>query len=195
MARTFLYTRVSTIGQTTENQVGEVKAAGFAVQSSRIITETISGSAPAMQRPAFRRLVDRLEADDVLVVTKLDRLGRNAMDVRSTVDALAAIGVRVHCLALGGVDLTSSAGRMTMQVIAAVAEFERDLLVERTQAGLSRARTEGKALGRPAALSDVEKQKVVARLEAGASVSTVAREFGTSRQTINRARAVSTSCR
>jgi putative DNA-invertase from lambdoid prophage Rac len=84
---------------------------------------------------------------------------------------------------------------MTMQVIAAVAEFERDLLVERTQAGLSRARTEGKALGRPAALSDVEKQKVVARLEAGASVSTVAREFGTSRQTINRARAVSTSCR
>jgi len=135
-----------------------------------------------------------LEAGDVLVVTKLDRLGRNAMDVRSTVDALAAIGVRVHCLALGGVDLTSSAGRMTMQVIAAVAEFERDLLVERTQAGLSRARTEGKALGRPAALSDVEKQKVVARLEAGASVSTVAREFGTSRQTINRARAVSTSC-
>jgi len=195
MARTFLYTRVSTIGQTTENQVGEVKAAGFAVQSSRIITETISGSAPAMQRPEFRRLVDRLEAGDVLVVTKLDRLGRNAMDVRSTVDALAAIGVRVHCLALGGVDLTSSAGRMTMQVIAAVAEFERDLLVERMQAGLSRARTEGKALGRPAALSDVEKQKVVARLEAGASVSTVAREFGTSRQTINRARAVSTSCR
>jgi putative DNA-invertase from lambdoid prophage Rac len=84
---------------------------------------------------------------------------------------------------------------MTMQVIAAVAEFERDLLVERTQAGLSRARIEGKALGRPVALSDAEKQKVVARLEAGASVSAVAREFGTSRQTINRARAVSTSCR
>ncbi|MEE3504562.1 recombinase family protein [Acidiphilium acidophilum] len=188
MARTFLYTRVSTIGQTTENQVAEVKAAGFAVQSSRIITETISGSAPAMQRPAFRRLVDRLEADDVLVVTKLDRLGRNAMDVRMTVEALAAIGVRVHCLALGGVDLTSSAGRMTMQVIAAVAEFERDLLVERTQAGLSRARAEGKALGRPAALSDAEKQQVVTRLEAGESVSAVAREFGISRQTINRAR-------
>jgi len=188
MARTFLYTRVSTTGQTTENQVGEVKAAGFAVQSNRTITETISGSAPAMQRPAFRRLVDRLEADDVLVVTKLDRLGRNAMDVRSTVDALAATGVRVHCLALGGVDLTSSAGRMTMQVIAAVAEFERDLLVERTQAGLSRARAEGKALGRPAALSNAEKQQVIARLEAGASISAVAREFGTSRQTVNRAR-------
>ena len=188
MARTFLYARVSTVGQTTENQVAEVRAAGFAVQPSRVITETISGSAPAMQRPAFRRLVDRLEADDVLVVTKLDRLGRNAMDVRTTVDALAALSVRVHCLALGGVDLTSSAGRMTMQVIAAVAEFERDLLVERTQAGLSRARSTGKKLGRPASLSEDQKRQVAARLDAGVSVSTLARELGTSRQTIIRAR-------
>ena len=68
------------------------------------------------------------------------------MDVRATVDKLAAMGVRVHCLALGGVDLTSPAGRMTMQVIAAVAEFERDLLVERTQAGLARAKVEGKPI-------------------------------------------------
>lgn len=188
MARTFLYARVSTIGQTTENQIAEVKAAGFAVQASRIITETISGSAPAMQRPAFRRLVDRLEADDVLVVTKLDRLGRNAMDVRTTVDALATIGVRVHCLALGGVDLTSSAGRMTMQVIAAVAEFERDLLVERTRAGLSRARSTGKTLGRPARLTEDQQRQIVARLDAGNSVSALAREYKTSRQTIIRAR-------
>jgi len=193
MARTFLYTRVSTTGQTTENQIAEVKAAGFAVQPNRTITETISGSAPAMQRPAFRRLVDRLEAGDVLVVTKLDRLGRNAMDVRSTVDALAAIGVRVHCLALGGVDLTSSAGRMTMQVIAAVAEFERDLLVERTQAGLSRARSTGKALGRPASLSEDQKRQIAARLDAGGSVSALAREYRTSRQTISRARLCLTS--
>ncbi|WP_353744798.1 recombinase family protein [Acidiphilium sp. 37-64-53] len=63
-----------------------------------------------MQRPAFRRLVNRLEAGDVLVVTRLNRLGRNAMDVRTTIAALAAIGARVHFLALGGVDLTSSAG-------------------------------------------------------------------------------------
>ncbi|MCF3948557.1 recombinase family protein [Acidiphilium iwatense] len=193
MARTFLYARVSTAGQATENQVAEVKAAGFAVQPSRVITETISGSTPAMQRPAFRKLLDRLEAVDVLVVTKLDRLGRNAMDVRTTVDALAALGVRVHCLALGGVDLTSSAGRMTMQVIAAVAEFERDLLVERTQAGLSRARSTGKKLGRPASLSEDQKRQVAARLDAGVSVSALARELGTSRQTIIRARFCLTS--
>jgi putative DNA-invertase from lambdoid prophage Rac len=87
------------------------------------------------------KLLDRLERDDVLVVTKLDRLGRNTIDVVTTVQRLATRGVRVHCLVLGGVDLTSPAGPMRMSVIAAVAQFERDLLVERTQAGLDRARS------------------------------------------------------
>lgn len=65
------------------------------------------------------------------------------MDVRETVEALAMAGVRVHCLALGGDDLSSSAGKMTMQVLAAIAEFERDLLIERTQKGVTRARADG----------------------------------------------------
>ncbi|MBP5089733.1 recombinase family protein, partial [Pseudomonas chlororaphis] len=85
MARTFLYARVSTEDQTTDNQVQEVQAAGFAVEPQRVITETISGSTMAMERPQFAKLVERLEKSDVLIVTKLDRLGRNAMDVRSTV--------------------------------------------------------------------------------------------------------------
>ncbi|MBS7776391.1 recombinase family protein [Acidovorax sp. CCYZU-2555] len=78
---------------------------------ARTITETVSGSVAANERASFRKLLDKLESSDVLVVTKLDRLGRNAMDVRATVDALASMGVRVHCLALGGVDLTSEADR------------------------------------------------------------------------------------
>lgn len=83
---------------------------------------------------------------------------------------------------------TGSAGRMTIQVIAAVAEFERDLLVERTQSGLARARTESKTLGRPASLSEDQKRQVAAWLDAGVSVSALAREFVTSRQTIIQAR-------
>ena len=125
---------------------------------------------------------------DVLVVTKLDRLGRNVMDVGSTVTRLAELGVRVHCLALGGVDLTSSTGKLTMNVINAVAEFERDLLIERTQAGLSRARAEGKLLGRPRSLTDDQRRAVERRLNEGASVSALAREFNTSRNTIMRMR-------
>jgi putative DNA-invertase from lambdoid prophage Rac len=113
MPRTFAYVRVSTAGQTTENQIQEIEAAGFAVTPRRVISETVSGSSSIEQRPGFVRLLDRLERDDVLIVTKLDRLGRNAIDVATTVAKLADMGVKVHCLALGAVDLTSPAGRMT----------------------------------------------------------------------------------
>jgi putative DNA-invertase from lambdoid prophage Rac len=188
VSRVFAYCRVSTTEQTTDNQLQEITAAGFAVQPSRVVAETVSGSVPASERHGFGKLLDKLESGDVLVVTKLDRLGRNAMDVRATVEALTGLGVRVHCLALGGVDLTSPAGKMTMGVIAAVAEFERDLLVERTQAGLARAKAEGKALGRPSALSSAQVAEVGQRLAAGEAIAAIARAMGTSRQTIMRAR-------
>ncbi|MEJ8821552.1 recombinase family protein [Variovorax humicola] len=188
MTRVFAYCRVSTSDQTTNNQVQEIAAAGFTVTPQRTITETVSGSVAASERAGFGKLLDKLEAGDVLVVTKLDRLGRNAMDVRATVEALTGLGVRVHCLALGGVDLTSPAGKMTMGVIAAVAEFERDLLIERTQSGLARAKADGKTLGRPSALKASEVADVVRRLDAGEAIAAIARGHKTSRQTIMRVR-------
>jgi len=188
MSRVFAYCRVSTTDQTTQNQSMEIKAAGFAIESHRLIEESISGSVTAKERPGFIKLIDRMESGDVLVVTKLDRLGRNAMDVRATVEQLTSIGVRVHCLALGGVDLTSPAGKMTMQVIAAVAEFERDLLIERTQSGIIRAKTAGKQFGRPPALNVEERASVLKKLDVGTSIAEIAREFKTTRQTIMRVR-------
>ncbi len=188
MSRTFIYARVSTSDQHADNQIHEIEAAGFSVNERRIITESISGSVAASERPQFSRLLDRLEPDDVLIVTKLDRLGRNAMDVRSTVERLAADGVRVHCLALGGVDLTSPAGKMTMGVLTAVAEFERDLLIERTHAGMARARSEGKVMGRPPALTKERQAEVMQRLAMGVSVAQLARDYGTTRQSIMRIR-------
>lgn len=188
MSRLFAYCRVSTADQTTDNQIHEIAAAGFAVAPQRIVTETVSGSVAALERKEFARLLDRLEAGDVLVVTKLDRLGRNAMDVRATVERLEASGIRVHCMALGGVDLTSPAGKMTMQVISAVAEFERDLLIERTNAGIKRAKSEGKAFGRPSALTAQQQAQVHQQIKAGLSVAQIAKMFNTSRQTIMRVR-------
>jgi putative DNA-invertase from lambdoid prophage Rac len=182
MARAFAYCRVSTASQSPQNQRMEIKAAGFAIEPRRFMEEHSSGSVAAKERPGFVKLIDRMEPDDVLVVTKLDRLGRNAMDVRATVEQLAEAGVRVHCLALGGVDLTSPAGKMTMQVIAAVAEFEHDLLMERTQSGMIRAKVAGKQFGRPPALRTEERAAVVERLDAGASIAEIAREFKTTRQ-------------
>ncbi len=188
MTRVFAYCRVSTAEQTTDNQIQEIAAAGFDVKPQRAVVETISGSVATSERKGFKKLLDKLEAGDVLVVTKLDRLGRNAMDVRATVEKLTGLGVRVHCLALGGVDLTSPAGKMTMGVIAAVAEFERDLLIERTQSGLSRAKSEGKVLGRPQSLTKLQAEVIRDRVAGGQSVASLAREFGSSRQTIMRVR-------
>jgi putative DNA-invertase from lambdoid prophage Rac len=188
LSRTFAYARVSTAGQTTENQIREIAAAGFAVEPHRVVSETVSGSEAIARRRGFSRLLDRMEHGDALVVTRLDRLGRDAIDVSTTVGKLAHMGVRVHCLALGGVDLTSSAGRMTMGVINAVAQFERDLLVERTQSGLTRARAQGKKLGRPPSLDPARRAAVIAGLQRGESPSALARKHGTSRQTVMRLR-------
>ena len=186
MARTFAYCRVSTADQTTDNQVQEIEAAGFAVDTKRIVVETVSGSVAASERKGFAKLADRLEADDVLIVTKLDRLGRNAMDIMGTVKSLAKAGVRVHCLQLGGMDLTSPAGKMTMTTLAAVAEFERDLLVERTQAGLSRAKAQGVMLGRPTSLTPEKRDAIRSSRIAGVSLGALAKEYGVSRAAIQR---------
>lgn len=188
MSRTFAYARVSTFEQDTQNQLGEIEAAGFKIEPHRVIIETVSGSIALTQRKGFTRLLDKMETGDVLVVTKLDRLGRDAVDVSITVAKLEDLGIKVHCLALGGVDLTSSAGKLTMGVINAVAQFERDLLIERTQAGLARAKAEGKTLGRPPRLSTDQQKLVKTKIEDGETISAIARELKTSRQTIMRVR-------
>ena len=94
MSRAFAYCRVSTTEQTTDNQVREIAAAGFNVSPARTITETVSGSVASAERPGFGLLLNKLEEGDVLVVTKFNRLGRNAIDVRATVEALTGLGAR-----------------------------------------------------------------------------------------------------
>jgi len=188
MPRIFAYARVSKIHQETENQIKEIKSAGFAIEPHRVMTETISGSMSIARRKGFVRLLDKMEKGDVLVVTKLDRLGRDAIDVSLTVAKLENMDIKVHCLALGGVDLTSSAGKMTMGVINTVAQFERDLLIERTQSGLARAKSHGKALGRPKVLSELQTKQALHQLEEGKTIAAIARHFAISRQTIMRIR-------
>jgi putative DNA-invertase from lambdoid prophage Rac len=108
------------------------------------------------------KLVERLERAEVLIVTKLDSLGRNAMDltVTVTVAKLAELGVRVHCLALRGADLTSAAGRMTS---TRSHSSSVTCLIERTQSGLERARAAGTPLGRPRVLNEDQQAAVRAQ--------------------------------
>ena len=93
-------------------------------------------------------MLSQIRDGETLVGTKLDRLGRDAQDIGTTIKALAARRIEVIVLQLGKLDLTSAAGKLMLNMLAAVAEMERDLLVERTQSGLARAKAEGKTLGR-----------------------------------------------
>lgn len=179
---TFAYGRVSTIEQSADNQKLEIEAAGNVVDYW--FADTISGKTSATQRPQFAALLGQIRNGETLVVAKLDRLGRDAQDVGATVKLLASRKISVIVLQLGKLDLTSPAGKMMLTMLAAVAEMERDLLVERTQAGLARARSEGKTLGRPSKTTAAQRDDIVAKYAAGESVSALARMFSISRANI-----------
>jgi putative DNA-invertase from lambdoid prophage Rac len=181
---TFAYGRVSTKDQTTENQRQEIERAGYTVDYW-FADEGVSGKVHASQRPQFRALIDKIRHGETLVVSKLDRLGRDAQDVGSTIKALAARNIKVIVLQLGTLDLTSAAGKLMLTMLAAVAEMERDLLVERTQSDLAGAKKEGKTLGRPSKTTQEQRAEIVAKYSAGdVSVSELARQYQVSRANI-----------
>lgn len=182
---TFGYGRVSTKEQTTENQRREIDAAGYAVDYW-YADDGVSGKVSASQRPQFARMLSQIRDGETLVVTKLDRLGRDAQDVGATIKMLAARRIEVIVLQLGKLDLTSAAGKLMLQMLAAVAELERDLLVERTQSGLARAKAEGKTLGRPTRTTPEQRAAIAKRHKAGESISALAREHGLSRASVMR---------
>lgn len=185
MSRTFAYCRVSTSEQTTENQIVAIRQAGYDILDSRVISETISGGVQAMKRKGFAHMVThKLEEGDQLVVLKLDRLGRDNIDVQQTIAMLLAKGIGVVSLDLPVRNLTSAEGKLMLHMFSAFAEFEKSRIVERTKEGLARAKTEGKKLGRPAAIDTFKRvQEVKAK---GLSQSKAALELGLSLPTIKR---------
>lgn len=179
----FGYGRVSTGQQTTENQRLELERSGFIVDYW-FTDNGVSGKTSASERPEFGRLLEKIRDGETLVVAKLDRLGRDAVDVLQTIRALEQRSITVIVTQLGQTDLTSPAGKLLLSMLAAVAEMERDLLVERTQAGLARARAEGKKLGRPSKTTPEQRHQIHIGLRQGKSVSTLARAYAISRATV-----------
>jgi putative DNA-invertase from lambdoid prophage Rac len=184
MSRVFAYARVSTVEQLTENQREQISSAGYKIEQRRFVEEKVSGSVPALLRPGFKKLLEKLEPGDTLVVTKLDRIGRDSIDVQKTVELCAEAGVRLVVLQLGNLDLTSSSGALMIKVLAAVADFERELIIERTRAGQERARAAGTHMGRPAKTDDAQRQVIRSRLASGETVTALARDYNVSRATV-----------
>lgn len=183
--RTFAYCRVSTTEQTTQNQIIAIRQKGYDVSDSRVVSETISGSVEAMKREQFKMLINhQMEAGDMLVVLKLDRLGRDNIDVQNTINVLTQKGIKVVCLDLPVADLSSAEGKLMLQMFAAFAEFERNRIRERTKEGIERAKVQGKKLGRPEACNTTI--AVQGKKAGGLSQSNVAKELGISIATVKR---------
>lgn len=183
MGAVFGYGRVSTRGQTAENQRLEVEQAGYRLDYW-FQDEGVSGKVPARQRPEFAKLMGQIRDGERLVVSKLDRLGRDSIDVEQTLRYLEGRGISVIVLQLGSTDLTSTAGKLIRKVLGAVADMERDLLIERTQAGLQRAKAEGKRLGRPSKTTEKQRAEILKRVDAGEPIAAIARDYDISRAAI-----------
>lgn len=184
MSRDFAYCRVSTTEQTTDNQVLALAAKGYPIEPHRVIAETVSGSVCAMQRKEFAALVNhKLEAGDRLIVLKVDRLGRDSIDVQQTVKMLLAKGVNIVCLDLPHPDLSSAGGVLMLQMFAAFAEWERNRIIERTREGLARASKEGRHGGRPKAATPADVQACKAE---GLTQTATADRLGVSVRTVKR---------
>lgn len=183
--RIFAYCRVSTTEQTTQNQIIAIHQKGYELSDSRVVTETVSGSVEAMKRKKFKILINnQMERGDMLVVLKLDRLGRDNIDVQNTINLLTDKGIKVVCLDLPVVDLSSAEGKLMLQMFSAFAEFERNRIRERTKEGLERAKAEGKKLGRPEAHNTTALVK--AKKFEGLSQSVVAEVLGLGIATVKR---------
>jgi putative DNA-invertase from lambdoid prophage Rac len=187
--RTYFYCRVSTTEQTTANQVQAFQDKGYDVAEEFVVEETVSGAVCAMERKAFRAMVEhKLMKGDTLVVLKIDRLGRDNIDVQQTITLLTDKGINVHSLDLPTKDLTTSEGKLMLQMFTAFAEFERNRIRERTIEGQARARAEGKTIGRPTKASP---QKVAELRSEGLTIAKTAEKLGVSIATVKRLYATS----
>ena len=183
----FAYLRVSTSDQTTDQQLTQISQAGYQVEKDRVYVERgVSGKVPAMQREEFSKLSQRLGSGDTLVVSKLDRLGRDILDVIHTVRSLADQGVTLDVLGLGKLDGSPQAS-LTLNMLAAISQFERELISERTKAKLQQLKADGRKLGRPTkADNEALIRKAKELMAAGASWRKTAQELGVALSTLQR---------
>lgn len=140
------YTRVSTASQDAQLQLDALVDSG--VQKRDVFSDVTSGSRAAIERPGMKRLLDYVESGDTVVVWRIDRLGRSLIDVLNTVNLLRDKGVKIRSLS-DGIDPETTSGRLMLGMLATLAEYERELITERVNAGIAAAKQSGTRFGRP----------------------------------------------
>jgi DNA invertase Pin-like site-specific DNA recombinase len=174
------YARVSTTDQNLELQLIALNQAGC----GRIYQEKISGL--KRERPELQKLLDQLRVDDIVVVWKLDRLARSTQHLLELVELIRIAGSSFCSLSEPWADTTSHSGKMIMTVFAGIAEFERDLIRERTSAGRNAALTRGVRFGRPKKMNDEQRTLALRLVSEDKSISEIAKTFKVHKATVYR---------
>jgi DNA invertase Pin-like site-specific DNA recombinase len=176
----FGYARVSTDGQTLASQDAELMAAGCA----KVYQEKVSGV--RTDRAELAKMMKRIEADDLLIVTRLDRLARSTRDLLNILHQLAERGAKFKALHDPWCDTSTPQGEFLVTILAGFATFERHLIKARTDDGRKRAKARGVRFGRPRALDQHQRREALERLANGETLVDVARTYGVDPTTIGR---------
>lgn len=166
------YARVSTQDQSLTGQLETLKAAG----ATSIYREKISGA--RADRPQLARMMKALQPGDVVTVTKLDRLGRSTRELLALIARIGEAGAAFRSLGDPLFDTAGAQGRLLVTMLAAIAEFERELIRERTGDGRKRAMANGVKFGRKRKLSDYQRNEAIKRRAAGETLASIARSYG-----------------
>ena len=180
------YTRVSTASQDAQLQLDALVDSG--VQKRDVFADVTSGSRTAIERPGMKRLLDYAESGDTVVVWRIDRLGRSLIDVLNTVNLMRDKGVKIKSLS-DGIDPETTSGRLMLGMLATLAEYERELITERVNAGIAAAKQSGTRFGRPPVDPAVLAEKLDIARDArakGRTAEEAARLVGWSRATLYR---------
>lgn len=180
------YTRVSTSSQDAQLQLDALIAAG--VHKRDVFADVTSGTRTAIERPGMSKLLEYADKGDTVVVWRIDRLGRSLIDVLNTVNILRNRGILVRSVS-DGIDPATSTGRLMLNMLATLAEYERELIVERINAGIAASKQTGTKFGRPAVNPKVIADKLAVAVEArakGRTAEEAARLVGWSRATLYR---------
>ncbi|WP_455726260.1 recombinase family protein [Propionibacterium freudenreichii] len=171
------YARVSTADQDAALQVDALRAAG--VDEAHVVVDRCSGA--RAERPGLDDVMARIEAGDTLIVWKLDRLGRSLPHLVGLLNLLGERGAGFRSLTESGMDTSTAQGRLLFGIMGSLAEFERDLIRERTMAGLEAARRKGHHGGRPSSVSPQQAETLRLYVSQGSSITTAAKGAGVSR--------------
>jgi DNA invertase Pin-like site-specific DNA recombinase len=182
MGTAYGYARVSTVGQTLGAQLEGLKAAGC----QRIFREKVSGA--RADRRELNKMLGALDAGDVVVVTRIDRLARSTFDLFAIVKSIVDHKAQFRSLAEPWADTSTSTGRLMIAVLGGLADVERDLIRTRTSEGRERAKTRGVRLGRKPKLTSRQRHEALARRTAGETLMEIARSYNVSFATISRLR-------